>query len=201
MQSLKHYLMESARTYRYTIKIAGDIDSKFIDLFKHNLQKFDPVKIEDPKTTPVQKSPYDFPELENESVTIIRAEFKYPATEPMIQQIAQLLGYSISKVRVLTTDFIDSINNEEDKFANADKSEALLLKTELEDQGKEASKAYANQYLDQVLPKEPSIDIPYAAKKTPTATNNSKDGIQTKSPMSNIKRPERPATGSRKASQ
>ena len=198
MQSLKHYLMESARTYRYTIKIAGDLDKNFIDLFRHNLQKFDPVKIEDPKTTPVQKSPYDFPELENETVTIIRAEFKYPATEPMIQQVAQLLGYQVSKVRVLTTDFTDSINSEEDKFANADKSEALLLKTELEDSGKEASKDYANQYLDKVVPKEPSIDIPYAAKKTPTAPNNTKEGINTKGPFSNVQRPERPATGARK---
>jgi len=190
--------MESARTYRYTIKIAGDLDKNFIDLFRHNLQKFDPVKIEDPKTTPVQKSPYDFPELENETVTIIRAEFKYPATEPMIQQVAQLLGYQVSKVRVLTTDFTDSINSEEDKFANADKSEALLLKTELEDSGKEASKDYANQYLDKVVPKEPSIDIPYAAKKTPTAPNNTKEGINTKGPFSNVQRPERPATGARK---
>jgi len=198
MQSLKHYLMESARTYRYTIKIAGDIDKNFIEMFKYNLQKFDPVKIEDAKTTPVQKSPYDFPELENETVTIIKAEFKYPATEPMIQQVAQMLGHQVSKVRVLTTDFTDSINSEEDKFANADKSEALLLKTELEDSGKEASKDYANQYLDKVLPKEPSIDIPYAAKKTPTATNNSKEGINTKGPFSSVQRPERPATGARK---
>jgi hypothetical protein len=198
MRSLKHYLMESTRTYRYTIKIAGDLDKNFLELFKYNLQKFDPLKIEDAKTTPVQKSPYDFPELENETVTIIRAEFKYPATEPMIQQVAQHCGHNINKVRVFTTDFSDSINSEEDKFANADKSEALLLKTELEDSGKEASQEYANQYLDKVVPKQPSIDIPYAGQKTPTAPNKSKEGINTKGPFSSVKRPERPATGARK---
>jgi hypothetical protein len=164
-------------------------------MFKYNLNKFDPVKIEDPKTTPVQKDPFGFPELQNESVTIIKAEFKYPATEPMIQQIAQLLGHNINMVRVVTTDFNDTINADNDKFANMDKSEPLLLKTELEDDGKEASKDYANQYLDKVLPKTPSIDIPYEGKKTPTAPNKSKEGINTTSPMSKVKMPERPATG------
>ncbi len=201
MKSLRHYLMESARTYHYTIKIAGQCDSKFLDMFKYNLKKFDPVKIEDPKTTPIQKNPYGFPDLENESITIIKAEFKYPATEPMIQQVAQHCGCNINNVRVVTTDYNDSINAENDKYANEVKDEPLLLHTELEDNGKEASKEYANQYLDKVLPKKPSVDIPYAAKQTPTAPNKSKEGINTKSPMTNVTRPMRPATGSRKASQ
>lgn len=202
MKSLRHYLMESARTYRYTIKIAGDVDKNFMDMFKYNLNKFDPVKIEDPKTTPVQKAPYGFPDLENESITIIKAEFKYPATEPMIQQVAQMLGYNINKVRVLTTDYEDSINSEADKYANeiADEKKQALLNTEtLEDNGKEASKEYANQYLDRVVPKKPSVTIPYSAKETPTAPNKSKEGINTNSPMSKVKLPQRPATGASKA--
>lgn len=202
MKSLRHYLMESARTYRYTIKIAGDVDKNFMEMFKYNLNKFDPVKIEEPKTTPVQKSPYGFPDLENESITIIKAEFKYPATEPMIQQVAQMLGYNINKVRVLTTDFEDSINDESDKYANqidAEEKQALLNTETLEDNGKEASKEYANQYLDRVVPKKPSVSIPYSAKETPTAPNKSKEGINTNSPMSKINRPDRPATGLTKA--
>lgn len=193
MKSLRHYLIESVQTYKYTIKIAGDLDKNFIDMFKYNLNKFDPVKIEDPKSTPIQKSPYGFPELENESVTIIKAEFKYPATEPQIQQIAQMLGKNINMVRVLTSDFDDSINADNDKFAN--QPEVLLLEPNLEDGGKEASKDYANQYLDKVVPKTPSIDYKFDAKPTPTAPNKSKEGIQTTSPMSKVNRPELPATG------
>ncbi len=204
MKSLRHYLMESVRTYQYTIKIAGDCDSKFLDMFKHNLSKFDPVKIEEPKTTPVQKNVVDFADLENESVTIIKAEFKYPATEPMIQQCAQACGCNINRVRMFDTHFADGMEEATTKLQNqydTSKDKSLLMTAELEDNGKEASKEYANQYLDRVVPKKPSVDIPYAAKATPTAPNKSKDGIQTKSPMTTIKRPERPATGSRKASQ
>lgn len=196
MKSLRHYLTESVQSYKYTIKIAGDLDKNFIDMFKYNLNKFDPVKIEDAKTTPIQKTPYDFPGVENESVTIIRAEFKYPATEPQIQQIAQLLGKNINMVRVLTQDFDDSINADNDKYAN--QPSPVLLEPNLEDAGKEASQDYANQYLDKIVPKKPSIDYKFDAKPTPTAPNKSKEGIQTKSPMSNIKRPDRPATGASK---
>ena len=201
MKSLRHYLMESVRTYHYTIKIAGDCDQKFLEMFKHNLSKFDPVKVEEPKTTPIQKKPIGFEGMENESVTIIKAEFKYPATEPMIQQCAQACGCQVNRVRVVDTAYDEGIDAEMQQYANQAKDQPLLLKQELEDNGKEASKEYANQYLDRVMPKKPSIDIPFDAKKTPTAPNTSKEGINTKSPMSNIKRPERPATGSRKASQ
>lgn len=200
MKSLRHYLTESVHTYRYTIKIVGELDKNFLDMFKYNLNKFDPVKIEDPKTTPIQKNPYGFPGAEeNQSVTIIKAEFKYPATEPMIQQIAQQLGYNINNVRVVTSDYNDSINSENDSYANQDDSDKPLLTQEtLPDNGKEASKDYANQYLDKVIPKKPSIDIPFDGKKTPTAPNNSKEGINTKSPMSSVKLPPKPSTGARK---
>ena len=195
MKSLRHYLMESARTYKYTIKIAGDLDKHFLDMFTHNLSKFDPVKIEDPKTTPIQKDPYGFPELQNESITIIKAEFKYPANEPMIQQVAQMLGCNINKVRVTTTDYNDSINAENEKFGNEMKAEPLLLQPEMEDNGKQASKDYANQYLDKVVPKRPSIDYVFDAPKTPASPNKSKEGINTQSPMSKITPIQKPLTG------
>jgi len=197
MKSLRHYLTESVRTYNYTSKIAGECDQKFMDMVKYNLEKFDPVKIEEPKTTPIQKNPYGFPDLENEPVTIMKVEFKYPATEPMIQQCAQACGCNISRVRMVTTDFNDSINSENDKYANEGNKEPLLLQSELEDNGKEASKEYANQYLDRVMPKKPSIDIPYAGQKTPIAKKDNKE-VSHLSPMSKMTRPNLPPTGARK---
>jgi len=200
MKSLRHYLTESSHTYHYTIKILGDVDKNFLDMFSYNLSKFDPVKIEQPKTTPIQKNPYGFPEAEeNQSVTIIKCEFKYPATEPMIQQVAQQCGYNLNNVRLVTSEYNDSINAENDKYANQDDSDKPLLTQEtLPDNGKEASKDYANQYLDKLVPKKPSIDIPYAAKSPAKDVNKSKEGIQVKSPFSNVKMPPKPQTGASK---
>ena len=204
MISLKQYIAESVRSYNYTIKIAGEVDKNFIDLFKYNLNKFDPIKISDPTTTPVQKDPYGFPGLSNQPVTIIKAEFRYPATEPMIQQIAMLLGHNINMVRATTTDFNDSINAENDKFANQADHNPLLNHPELEDNGKEAAKAYGGSYLDSIKKQTEGskIDIPYEGKKTPDSFDPFKQPVidkkGTESPMSKITRPAKPATGSSK---
>ena len=200
MKSLRHYLTESVRTYQYTIKILGDVDSKFMDMFKHNLTKFDPVKIEEPKTTPIRKSVQGFPDAENDSLTLIKVEFRYPATEPMIQQCAQACGCNLNRVRMQTTEFVDSVDKTAEQYQNQVDSSPVLLKADLEDNGKEASKEYANQYLDPVVPTSPSLAIPYDAPNTPTQPNKSKEGINSISPMSKVTRPQKPATGSSKAS-
>ena len=204
MKSLKTYITESLKSYNYTIKIAGDVDKNFIDMFKYNLNKFDPIRISDPTKTPIQKSPYGFPNLSNQSITIIKADFRYPATEPMIQQIAQLLGYNINMVRVISTDFDDSINSEQVGYANEMDHNPLLLHPELEEQpgAKEANKAYGDSYLTSIKDqmKGSTIDIPYAGQKTPNSFDPFKpylddEKMGDKSPMSTIKRPPKPATG------
>lgn len=204
MKSLKHYITESVHTYNYTIKIAGDVDKNFIDLFKYNLNKFDPIRISDPVKTPIQKNPYGFPNLSNQSITIIKADFRYPATEPMIQQIAQLLGYQVDMVRVVGTNFNDSIDSEQVGYANEMSHNPLLLHPELEEQpgAKEASKNYGDSYLKSIgdQSKGSKIDTPYSGTKTPDAFDPFKPYLDDKqmggkSPMSTIKRPPKPQTG------
>jgi hypothetical protein len=206
MKSLKQYIAESVHTYNYTIKIAGDVDKNWLDMFKYNLNKFDPIRISEPTKTPIQKDPYGFPNLTNQSITIIKADFRYPATEPMIQQIAQLLGYNIDMVRVVSSKYDDSINNEVDSYANQMKNSPILTHEEMEEQpgAKEASKAYGDSYLNSIKDqsKDSKIDIPYEGKKTPDAFDPFKvipqDQTGAKSPMSKITRPEKPQTGARK---
>lgn len=199
--------MESVHTYNYTIKIAGQVDKNFLDMFKYNLNKFDPVNISEPKSTPIQKDPYGFPNLSNQSVTIIKAEFRYPATEPMIQQIAQLLGYQVDMVRVVSSKFDDSINSEMVGYENEMSHTPLLNHTELEEQpdAKAANKAYGDSYLQSIKDqtKDSMINIPYAGKETPDSFDPFKPYLDDKkmgdkSPMSTITRPAKPATGARK---
>jgi hypothetical protein len=173
-------------------------------MFKYNLNKFDPVEISEPKSTPIQKSPYGFPNLENESVTLIKVEFRYPATEPMIQQLAQLCGYNVNMVRMVATHFDDSIDSEQVGYENEMSHSPLLNHTELEQQpgAKEASKAYGDSYLTSIKDqaKESKIDIPYAGTRTKDAFDPFKPYLDDKklgdkSPMSTIKMPPKPKTG------
>ena len=197
MKPFRQYLMESVRTYHYKIKIAGNPDKNWLDMFMMNLQKFDPVKISSPKTTPIQKEPYGFPGLENQSVTIIDAEFKYPAVEPMVKQLARLLNYDENLVRMVQADYDDSVNKEADQYANQASHTPVLTHEELEDNGKEAAKEYGEQYLPRIMKdaEKEQIDMPYAAPKTKPAVDMRKTPGNDKSPMTTINRPPRPETG------
>ena len=204
MKSLKQYITESIKTYNYTIKIAGEVDKNWLDMFKYNLNKFDPIKISEPTSTPIQKSPYGFPGVSNQPIHIIKCEFRYPATEPMVQQIAQLLGYNVDLVRMVGSNYDDSINSEADGYANEMRENPLLLTPEMGSQpgAKEASKAYGDSYLQSIKDqgKDSKIDIPYAGQKTPDAFDPFKpyladDPRGMNSPMSKVTRPPKPKTG------
>ena len=204
MRSLKQYITESVHTYDYTVKIAGQIDKNWLDLFKHNLKKFDPIEMSEPKTTPIQKSPYGFNEITNEPVTLIKCKFRYPATEPMVQQIAQLLGYNVNMVRLVRTGYDESVTSEMEGYENQMDHSPVLTHEELEEQpgAKEAAKAYGNSYLDSIKEqtKDDKIDIPYEGTKTPAAFDPFKPetlmaSMGKDSPMSKITRPAKPQTG------
>ena len=80
MSTFKQYLSESAKSYDYKIKVAGD--SKDIDKnrLETALQKFELAKMSAGKTTAIMTLPLDFPSLSNESVTIFDVTTNYPAS-------------------------------------------------------------------------------------------------------------------------
>lgn len=202
MRSFKQYLAESVRTYNYKIKIAGETPKNFIDLFCHNLSKYDPIKIGEPKTTPVQKDPYGFPGLKDQSITIIDVSFRYPATEPMVKQMAKLLGCDENMVRMVQANFDDGVTKETEMYANQAGHSPLLDHSELEDNGKEASKEYGDSYLGRIKKQEAGKEIKnkYAGKETarefdPFDQKSIQKSMGTKSPMTKVSRPDRPVTG------
>lgn len=201
MKSLRHYLMESVRTYKYKIKVAGQPSKNWLDLFCLNLKKFDPVQIGEPKSTPIQKEPYGFPGLKNESISIINVEFKYPCTEPMVKQLARLLNYDENCVRMIQEDYDESVNAEVGQYENQMNHSPVLDHEELEDAGKQASKDYADQYMTKIAKEAEArkIDMKYAAPKTPAAPDSRKLSGNNKSPMTTISRQQLPATGATKS--
>ena len=205
MKSLKSFIVESLHTYNLTIKIVGDVEKNWMDMFKYNLNKFDPVDMSAPKTLPIQKDPYGFPNHKNQAVTILKCKFRYPATELMVRQIASLLHMDENRIRVMTTDYDESVDSELSGYENEMKNSPLLDKTELGEQpgAKEASKEYGGSYLNRIKDqtKDSKIGVEYAGEpKTKDAfdpfkpfTDDTKSGD--KSPMTNITRPGKPKTG------
>lgn len=205
MKNLKQFIVESVHLYEVTIKVAGEVDKNFLEMFKYNLKKFDPVGEIATKSLPIAKDPYGFPGVHNEPVTLLKCKFRYPATEPMVQQLAQLLGYNVNYVRLVDSKYDDSINKEQEEYANQMEHSPVLTHEELEDSGdaaKKASKDYGNSYLnsikDQAKDGFQGKDLQFDAKRTPDSFDPFKpylDDKSSKSPMTNIKRPDKPKTG------
>lgn len=204
MRSLKQFIFESRHIYEVIIQIVGDIDSNKMELFKYNLKKFDPVEISGPTTTLIQKEPFGFPEHSNESVSIIKAKFRYPATEPMVKQMARLMGMDENRVRLMGADHAESLKQEAERLEQQSSDSPLLEKDYPNDEkAKEAAKAYGESYLSSIKEFRSEIKIDYAGEKTkqsfdPFKPEDYMKEMGNESPMSKINRPERPKTGAGK---
>ena len=197
MKNFAHYLAESERTYNYRIKMLGKPSGDLISQLKKKLDQFDPVKMGDPKTTPIQIIPTDFPNNKNDSVTMFDVSFKYPAIEPQIQQIAQLLGLDPNRIRLLTTPYEESLDVERERVEEENKD--LLTDTDYpapNAEQKALSKDYSAESHDHaVLKNAYRSEFTVAGGKTPPAKTTNDLPMGTSSPMTKVKRPPRPATG------
>jgi pyruvate/2-oxoglutarate dehydrogenase complex dihydrolipoamide acyltransferase (E2) component len=197
MKKFQEYLAESQKTYNYRIKIVGDVEPGMVKALEEKLKQFDPVKVSAVKKTPIQLKPADFPAHANESVSSMDCEFRYPAIEPQIQQIAQLLGIDPNRVRLLTTAYEDSLDVEREKVEEQNKD--LLTDTDYpapDAEQQALSKDYSAAPHDHaVLKNAYRSEFTVAGGKTPPARTTNDLPMGTSSPMTKVKRPPRPATG------
>lgn len=197
MKSFATYLIESEKTYNYRIKFCGDPTQEQIRELKKKFDQFSPVKMGDARTTPIQALPTDFPNFRNEPVTMLDVSFRYPAIEPQIKQLGQLMGIDPNRIVMSTQVYSDSMADEYKKIEDQNKD--LLKDTDFSEPDREQralKKDYAADAHDHVVLKNSyRSDFTVAGGRTPPArtTNDLPQG--TKSPFANIKRPSKPATG------
>ena len=196
MKKFHQYLAESERTYDYRIKILGDVPPTFIKDLEQKLEQFDIVKMSGKKTTPVQKLLKDFPNEENDMVTSVDVSFRYPAIEPQIQQLAQLLGFNPNRIRLLTQPHVESIDNEIAEITAQNKD--LIADTDYPAPNAEQQalkKDYSGDpYQHAVLQNAYRSDFTVAGGKTPPAKTTNDIKQDTTSPMTRITRTPKPAT-------
>jgi len=201
MKTFAQYLTESRKIHEYRIKIVGDVPAGFMKSFRDQLKKFDPQTISEPKTTPVQPMPRDFPNYPNQSVTMVDVAFRYPATPPQIQQMVELLGLAADRVSMSQKDYEEGMDQEIRAIGEQNKD--LLVNPEYPKdtaEQRDLKKDYAAAPKDKNVVKNSADAAVFtvAGGKTPPAetTNDLPMGIA--SPMTKIKRPPMPATGFQK---
>jgi hypothetical protein len=197
MKPFAKYLAESERTYNYRIKVVGDVPAGFFKELKQKCEQFDIVKMGDVKSTPVRKVVPDFPAFPNQAVSRVDVEFKYPAIEPQIKQLAQLLGLDPNRIVMNTTPYEESMDTESVKIDDENKDLINDPTYPAPDaQQKALSKDYATgPYDHEVVKNAYKSDFTVAGGKTPPAKTTNELPQGDKSPFSNIKRTPKPATG------
>lgn len=86
MKTFAQFLTESEKTYKFFIRVAGEVPEGFVDTMETNLNKYEVVKLSTGKRTPITERPMDFPQLQNMEVTHFEAEVKYPTTAHVLEQ-------------------------------------------------------------------------------------------------------------------
>lgn len=197
MKPFARYLAESERTYNYRIKVVGEVPAGFFKDLKAKCDQFDIVKMSEPKSTPVRKVIPDFPAFPNQSVTRIDVEFKYPAIEPQIKQLAQLLGLDPNRIVMNTTPYEEGMDLESVKIDDENKDLLDDPAYPAPDREQKAlSKDYATgPYDHEVVKNAYKSDFTVAGGKTPPAKTTNELPMGDRSPFSNIKRQPKPATG------
>jgi len=197
MKPFAKYLAESERTYDYRIKMCGRIPDDLVRQLKSKLDQFDPAKLGDVKTTPIQKILTDFPNNQNDAVTMFDVSFKYPAIEPQIKQLFQMLGGDPNLIVMQTQQHVDGLVDEMDKIESENKD--LLADTDYpapDAEQRALKKDYSTGPYDHaVLKNAYRSDFTVAGGRTPPAKTTNQLPQGNKSPMTNIKRQPKPATG------
>jgi hypothetical protein len=105
MKRFMDYLIESIeeKKYAFKIKLAGDLPEHCEDVLESALQQFQVSKFAKGKTTPIQATLLDFPNVKNASMTVFEVELDYPTTSAVLSElIANTTGMNRDSIRVRT---------------------------------------------------------------------------------------------------
>jgi hypothetical protein len=197
MKTFAQYLTESEKTFDYRIKIVGELPAEFDKAFRDKLKKFDPAKVSEVKTTPILSRPQGFENFPNERVNIIDATFRYPATDPQIRQLAELLGLDSDRISINELHWAEGMDRE--LLGIEEQGSPLLMSDYPADtkEQKDLIKDYSAVGKDKQVVKNSAEDARFtvAGGRTPPAVTTNDLPMGVKSPMTKMIRPPRPATG------
>lgn len=85
MKNFADYLTESKKTYKFTVRVAGELPENYADTLERALTKYEIVSVSPGKKTPIMEKPMDFPQLQNLEVTHYEIEVTYPVTSHVLE--------------------------------------------------------------------------------------------------------------------
>lgn len=130
MKTFIDYLVESTneKKYEFKIKIAGDLPDHCEDVMETALQQYKVSRFTKGKSSPIQTTLKEFPNVKNSAMTIFEVELDYPTTSSVLAElVSNCTGISRDCVHVKTP--LEEANQEiEEENLVTDKKESLLNK-------------------------------------------------------------------------
>lgn len=137
MKTFNEFLTESAKTYKFKVRVAGELPEGFVDHMKANLAKYEIINLSAGKSTPITERPLDFPNLQNMEVTHYEVELKYPATSQVLTEYL-VNSCSVDRGHLIIRGDGDPIEMQQDEAEDSKPYESLL---NTEDMGGESAQA------------------------------------------------------------
>ena len=188
LSTFKDYLTESAKSYDYKIKVAGDLEEGFANKLESALAKFEVAKMSAGKKTPIMTMPLDFPRLSNEQVTIFDVTTNYPASQRVMHEyLSDILRIPATHIVVRKPGEPTEEYQEQMQVAKNSEYQNKLLDLEMKDSPKVNAEEFhstkANMSLLKELLKDREVN-----KDAPKEKENimSKEEQSTQSPLSNV---------------
>jgi hypothetical protein len=163
----EYYLVESAKEYKYRIKLAvNDLSSDQKGALEDALAKFDVRSVGPFKNTPIQQSPLDFPNVRNSQVYTTEVVLGYPVTVDELRVfLSDKVAINQQEIAVYNEyDPRDAYNDEAIAItAGRDEEYVTKLGTEYEADEKPAyGKEYNDKFLkelDDVKKERPVVEV------------------------------------------
>ena len=135
MKTFNEFLTESAKTYKFKVRVAGELPEGFVDHMKANLAKYEIINLSAGKSTPITERPLDFPTLQNMEVTHYEVELKYPATSQVLAEYL-INSCGVDRGHLIIRSEGDPIEMQQDEAEDSKPYESLL---NTEDAGSESA--------------------------------------------------------------
>lgn len=125
MRTFKEYLTESQKTYKFKVRVAGELPEGFADRLESALTKYEIINLSAGKTTPISEKPLDFPQLQNCEVTHYETEIKYPVTSHVLEQYL-VMETGVGHSHIIVRGEFDPIEEYQADDKTSDTYESLL---------------------------------------------------------------------------
>lgn len=176
MKTFTEYLTESAKQFKYKIKLAGEYSPEFFSNLKNELDRYSVFSFGEPKKTPIMPTLPGFPEdIKNKEMTTVDVVFHYPANEDQIRALCVKVGCDANCVKIVTQDYADSCEKEQEQKNNNTIEDGSLLTSPYPQSTSEeidANKEYGESYMSRAK-SEKSTNHNFAKPNTePLVTTN-----------------------------